>query len=65
MNKKFYKGDVVVILGKVEHVRQSGTLDILIGKDKVAFNVAPSQVGLVVDPDTEEKDEDYDPIFPD
>lgn len=59
MKWDFVKGDGVVIVGQVLHVRQDGTLDISIGRDKIAFAVNPEQCGLIADPG-EEKDD-----FPD
>lgn len=48
------KGDSVVVIGKVLHVRSDGKIDVEIGRDKIAFGVDPDRVCLMVDPEDEE-----------
>lgn len=55
----FTKGDVVIIWGKVRHVRADGSLDIDVHRDKLLFSIDPSLVTLAMDPEAEE-DEDWD-----
>lgn len=54
---KIAKGDIVVLWAKVRCVREDGSLDLEIAKDKLVFGVKSKLVALAAEP---EEEEDYD-----
>lgn len=52
MNKwSFQKGDTVVMWATVRHVREDGSVDLQIDKNKFIFGANPQTLALAVDPE--------------